>query len=228
MLVREARQRPKSWNHHRDSIRSRWSKPLHAIEWSLQWAAYYLSRWAFLEVLEYIGSLSVLVAVIFYFAESGDRKKQKHYQAWQVINTAQGKGGSGGRIDAMEELNRDRVALVGVDASEAFLEGVRLHGANLLRCDLSAADLRLSDLSSANLEYSNLQAANFQWASLRDANLDHAKLDGADFGHTDLSGAKWRNIASINHANVRDVRNAPAGFIAWAIAHGAGMDPDQD
>jgi hypothetical protein len=28
-------------------------------------------------------------------SEAGDRKKQKHYQAWQVINTAQGKGGSG-------------------------------------------------------------------------------------------------------------------------------------
>ncbi len=39
------------------------------------------------------------MAVIFYFSESGDRLKQKHYQAWQVINTAQGKGGSGGRIE---------------------------------------------------------------------------------------------------------------------------------
>ena len=47
--------------------------PFHAIEWVWQWTAHYLSHWAFLEVLEYIGSFSVLIAVIFYFVESGDR-----------------------------------------------------------------------------------------------------------------------------------------------------------
>jgi hypothetical protein len=82
--------------------------------------AYLLSNWKFLEVLEYIGSLSVLVAVLFYFSGSGDRTKQKHYQAWQVINTAQGKGGSGGRVAALQELNADGVPLVGVDLSGAF------------------------------------------------------------------------------------------------------------
>jgi hypothetical protein len=65
--------------------------------------------------------------------------KQKHYQAWQVINSAQGKGGSGGRIDALEELHRDAVPLVGVDVSDAFLQGVDLNGANLLRGNFRAA-----------------------------------------------------------------------------------------
>lgn len=37
----------------------------HGPEWRLQRAAYYLSRWAFLEVLEYLGTFSVLIAVIF-------------------------------------------------------------------------------------------------------------------------------------------------------------------
>ena len=55
--------------------------------------------------------------------ESKDRIKQKHYQAWQVINSAQGKGGSSGRIDALEELHQDGVLLVGVDVSDAFLQG---------------------------------------------------------------------------------------------------------
>jgi hypothetical protein len=42
-------------------------------------------------VLECLGGFSVLAGVIFYFSESGDRIKQRHYQEWQVINTAQGK-----------------------------------------------------------------------------------------------------------------------------------------
>ena len=68
--------------------------------------------------------------------------KQKHYQAWQVINSAQGKGGSGGRIDALEELHRDPVPLVGVDVNDAFLQGVELNGANLLRANFRSADIR--------------------------------------------------------------------------------------
>lgn len=222
-------------------MRPRWALPFHAIEWLWDWLAYGLSRWAFLEVLEYASSLSVLVAVIFYYAEAGDRKKQKHYQAWQVINTAQGKGGSGGRIEALQELNADREALVGVNASGSFLQGVRLHGANLLRCDLSAADLRMSDFSGANLENAELSSANFREANLkgamlRDADLAGADLNGADFSqtelsglnledadlrHADLAGIRYEKLKSVKGANIAGVRNAPAGFAQWAIARGA-------
>lgn len=92
-----------------------------------------LIRRSFLEVPEYLGSFSVLIAAIFYFSESGDRVKQKHYQAWQVVNTAQGKGGSGGRIEALQELDQDGVPLVGVYVAGASLQGVRLPKAGLNR-----------------------------------------------------------------------------------------------
>src|SRR5215813_4125117 len=176
MLVREKKTRPPFWREHKQKPRPRWISPFHAIEWVWDWVAYGISRWAFLEVLEYASGLSVLIAVIFYYAESGDRKKQKHYQAWQVINTAQGKGGSGGRIEALQELNADHEPLVGVDASGAFLQGVKLHGANLLRCDLSSSDLRGSDLSESNLEWARLASANFRGASLRKAVFRSADL----------------------------------------------------
>src|SRR5271165_5844727 len=131
MLVREARKRPDSWAEYRGSVCPRWTLPWHAIDFAFQWTAYLLSRWALLEVLEYLGVLSVLFAVIFYFSEADDRKKQKHYQAWQVIDAAQGKGGSGGRIEALQELNADGVPLVGVDVSGGFLQGVELRQAKL-------------------------------------------------------------------------------------------------
>jgi hypothetical protein len=111
-------------------LKHRWMVPFRAFEWFWEWVAYALSHWSFLEVLEYLGSFSVLIGVIFYFSESGDRIKQRHYQAWQVINTAQGKGGSGGRIEALQELNEDKIPLVGVDVSSAFFraETVLQHG----------------------------------------------------------------------------------------------------
>jgi len=107
------RDKPPTWAERKAGVPSRWARPFIALEWVFDWVAYRLSQWKLLEVLEYLSSLSILVAAIFYFSEAGDRTKQKHYQAWQVINTAQGKGGSGGRLEAMQELNADHVPLVG-------------------------------------------------------------------------------------------------------------------
>jgi hypothetical protein len=248
MLVRDEYPRPRPWAEHRTTIRRSWTTPLHRFDWWLRWLAHYLSRWALLEVLEYLGTFSVLIAVIFYFSESGDRKKQKHYQAWQVINTAQGQGGSGGRIEALQELNEDGVPLVGVNASGAFLQGLRLHNANLLRCDLNAADLRDSVLQGAHLEFANLKSANFRHSDLRkanftnadlsdtdltDANLSGADLSGvdlsnADLRRADLKDAHWQDIKSVTQTNVYGLRNAPAGFVEWALAHGAISKPGDD
>ena len=138
MRIHLIRERPESWAERKARVRARWAEPFWRMHYQMEWCVYLLSNWTFPEVLEYLSSFGVLVAVLFYFAESGDRLKQKHYQAWQVINTAQGKGGNGGRIDALQELNRDGVPLVGVDLSMAFLQGIQLKGVNLPRANLTA------------------------------------------------------------------------------------------
>ena len=207
----------------------------------MDWVAYGLSRWTFLDVLEYLEGFSVLIAVIFYFSESGDRLKQKHYQAWQVINTAQGKGGSGGRIEALQELNRDGVPLVGVDVSGAFLQNAQLEKARLLRSNFSAADLRDANFNFADFSDAELRSSNFRGSHLRGAGFQHADLEGADLTGADLTGAdlsgailtdadlsntslsnlRWRDLGSVKDANIYGVKDAPDGFIAWAKQHGA-------
>jgi len=241
MRIRIQRERPDPWPIRKERINHRWTTPFWRIEWALDWVAYVLSRWTFLDVLEYLEGFSVLIAVIFYFSESGDRLKQKHYQAWQVINTAQGKGGSGGRIEALQELNRDGVPLVGVDVSRAFLQNAHLEKARLLRSNFSHADLRdanfnfadFSDahLLNANFRGSQLRGASFQGAHLEDADLTGADLTGADLSgatltdadlsNTSLSNLNWRDLHSVKNANIYGVKDAPDGFIAWAKQHGA-------
>jgi uncharacterized protein YjbI with pentapeptide repeats len=241
MVTRRLSRRPAEWQHVKAEVSHRWMLPLRRFEWIFEWAAYALSRWSFLEVLEYLGRLSILIGVIFYFSESGNRIKQRHYQAWQVINTAQGKGGSGGRIEALQELNADKVPLVGVDASSAFLQGIHLERASLLRADLSSADLRGSVLQSADLTFADLHSANFRSSNLEnvdftDANLadsdlvgsdlagakfDNANLSSTDLRNTDLQGIIWQHIASVKSANIAGTRNAPDGFRDWALRNGA-------
>jgi hypothetical protein len=241
MKVRIHRERPDPWPVRKQRIRHAWTTPFWAFEWILEWVAFALSRWTFLDVLEYLEGFSVLIAVIFYFSESGDRLKQKHYQAWQVINTAQGKGGSGGRIDALQELNHDGVPLVGVDVSGAFLQSIHLERARLLRSNFSAADLRngnfnFADFSDANLGTANLRESHLQGASLKRAEMDDADLTDADLTGADLTGAslndadltntkltnlRWRDLGSVKNANIYNVKDAPEGFVSWAKLHGA-------
>lgn len=223
--------------------------PFIALEWVWEWVAYWLSGWAFLEVLEYVERLGILVAIIFYFADSGNRTKQRHYQAWQVINTAQGKGGSGGRVEALQELLEDKVSLVGLDVSDAYLFRVRLDKARLDRSNFHGVDARggsfekakmeFADLTSANVRSGNFTKADLKNADLKDADLIGAKfteadlratdLSRADLRNTDLGGVKWREIRAIKLANVYGVRNAPDGFVDWALSQGAvAIETDSD
>jgi len=237
----KVRRRPEPWAIHVQKAKYRWLHPFFGIEWVWHWVAYLLGNWAFLEVLEYLGTLSILLGVILYFAESGDRETQKHYQAWQVINTAQGKGGSGGRKEALQGLVADRVPLVGVDVSGAFLQGVQLRRANLARASFRGADVREGMLEEANLEYADLSSVNIRNGSLARSNLRHAEFadsdlngcnltgadcedvdfDRADLRNCDLKDLKWKQIRSLKLANLFGTRNAPDGFTAWALQNGA-------
>lgn len=241
MKVHIRKERPAAWSERKVETKRALLLPFVALECMWEWIAYALSNWKFLEVLDYLETFSVLIAVIFYFSESGDRVKQRHYQAWQVVNTSQGKGGSGGRIDALQELNADRVPLVGVDVSGAFLQGVRLEKARLLRANFSAADVRDSkfpsaDFSNANLRSANLRRSDLEQVSFQSASLDESDLTGADLAGADLTGAsladadltnadlrgvRWEHIASLKNANIFGVKNAPQGFVEWALKHGA-------
>ena len=77
-----------------------------------------------------------------------------------------------------------------------------------------------------------LRAANLSGANLYDANLANADLVGADLSGAILLEAKlveanlaniknWRDIKSIENANIYEVKNPPDGFIDWAKDHGA-------
>jgi len=242
MYERTRRSRPKPWAEYRREVRGpRWAALFYGLEWCLSWVAWALGKWAFLDVLEHLGTFSILIAVVFYFADSGNRRKQKHYQAWQVINTAQGKGGSGGRIEALQELNSDHVSLIGVEASGAFLQGISLRDANLSRCDFSASDLRNSDFSDSMLTACSLKDSNFRGANLTGATMESADMQGADLNgaimrranlsrvnlnrvdlrNADLKDITWKEISSMRLANLAGARNASPEFMTFAIREGA-------
>ncbi|MCP4607584.1 MAG: pentapeptide repeat-containing protein [Planctomycetes bacterium] len=223
-------EKPKSWQERRRTIKHKWLIAFIFSEWLCERISYLLEQWAFLDILGHVGRLTILIAVIFYFMEADERrlqstslqmqvenlglqlrnqKKAEHYQAWQVINTAQGKPGSGGRIDALQDLNKDGISLANIDLSLANLQSIDLkkailtnanltevnltgadfRGANLIGADLSRADLTNTNLTSAYLQGANLSEATLTENTTLPKYLFDVKLCGVDLTGADLSSA---------------------------------------
>jgi hypothetical protein len=200
-----------------------------------------IPRWAFWLQQSWAGAelLALLFAAYQLWARRNERRrveataaalalKAANYQAWTVVNSAQGKGGSGGRIDALQDLNRNGVSLAGVRLDGAWLEGIRLPGATLSRASLREANLRGAVLPGANLEGADLTNVNLTGADLQGVFLKGADLTGAQLGTADLRAADlseirgWESVGTVSYLLVDGIRHAPAGFLEWAVAHGAG------
>jgi len=142
--------------------------------------------WLFCQIresvlLNIVEGFSILVAVWLFFLEAPERDKQAHYEAWKTIDSAHGLRNSYARLQALQDLNSDRVPLRGFTAPEADLRGIDLSGA-----DLSNAYLSGADLSNANLSHANLSHANLVETKLNNANLGNSQLTGADLSYADL------------------------------------------
>ena len=165
--------------------------------------------------------VSIIVAGFTYVREAPEREQEKNYQAWQAINTAQGQGGSGGRIEALEDLNNNNQSLVGLSVQYAFLQGIDLEkaeldsadfqvatlsGANLREASLQGADLRNADLgnsASDDTRKANLEGADLENADAREANLSNVNLQGAKLNNADLSDAELDD-ALLQGADLKD------------------------
>ena len=245
-IMGERRERPKRWAEAKGG--RRWWNPLVVfiwIEWCCEWIAYWLSRWAFISILEYLGRLAIVLALVLWIIEIPERKqaqenqrKAKIYQAWQVISTAQGETASGGRHHALRDLIDERQRLHEVNLSQANLSGADLREAGLSEANLFKANLSGADLRGADLRFADLREADLRGgADLRGADLNGAYFGRADLSGADLSGAilggpipviffigtsdrslgSWGEVRSLSLANLWDVKNAPVGFLKWAI-----------
>lgn len=161
-----------------------------------------------------------------YAAAAVQARKDSNFQAWQVINSAQGKGGSGGRGDALHDLASNGISLAGVTLDNAWLEHVDLRDASLqmasfVNANLHGAQLQGATLNGVSFRGANLVTASLAGASLRGADFTGARLSAADLSRADLYDAKGLREASFAYTNVEGVRHAPSGFREWALEQGA-------
>ncbi|NJM98611.1 MAG: pentapeptide repeat-containing protein [Phormidesmis sp. RL_2_1] len=136
-------------------------------------------------LLDNAEAIALAVAVVLYLKGAPDRKTQKHYEAWRVIDTAAAANvtTSYARYQALQDLHRDGVSLQWLEAPNTNLAGICLPKANLQACNLAGA----------NLQNANLRGANLQEANLAGADLSHADLAGSDLTAANLKGTNLRS-----------------------------------
>jgi hypothetical protein len=155
----------------------RWRHLPGRIEWRLEWLVYWCRDLAIFEVLEFAGRLiavvSVAVALIVWIWEAGDREKQKHYRAWELINSARGSTGDGGRRDALQDLNEDGEPLAAAPLAKAYLAEVQLSNAKLDQADLSETNLTGANLIRADLSGATLENTTFCRTTMPDGTVNN-------------------------------------------------------
>lgn len=215
VAMSQKKAKPKAWKEFKRES-NRFAQPVLAIEWGCEWLSYWLSRWALLEVLEYAGKLTIVVALITYLLGGAERKrnaenqrqiaedqrKARHYQAWQVINSAQGKPGDGGRALALRDLDRSGISLWRVDLSHAVLDNLtltnntilahaRLEEAVLGQAVITNANCFGANLAKALLKYSDLNASNFRGSIWRNTTAYKCDFSSCDFGRAQLGNSAF-------------------------------------
>lgn len=161
-----------------------------------------------LKILNYLIQFLLLIGILLFLSESGLRRTQWKYQAWQIITSAEGQKYNRFRIDVLQDLvNADiplhEITVQGADLYDINLRGAYLIGANFSKSNLSSADLSDSDLNQTNFSQAILNNANFKRAFLWNANLEGVSLINADlretyFWDTNLKGA------NLSHANLQN------------------------
>lgn len=198
--------------------------PLFLLERSLESIASFLKRLAIFEILDYVSKLTIIIGVITYLLGAEERQQQAHNEAWKVINASQGQVTSGGRIEALETLAKDKVSLAGLNVERAILPSVKLREANLVLANLKNTNLREAKFAGANLQFAHLERADLEGAELQEAdlrnthledvslvksNLQNAKLQGVELQGNNLEDASLENAdltgANLSGANLKNV-----------------------
>lgn len=140
----------------------------------------WLDRWAFIQILDAVSKLSVLIAVAAFLLELPKReeraqaeKQRTFLEYWKIVDAAAAsqKPTSHARKIALERLAGAGVSLRNIDAPKAELRKINLTeadlvGANFAGADLTGAILDRADLSKAYLVRSRLYGTSFRGAEL--------------------------------------------------------------
>jgi uncharacterized protein YjbI with pentapeptide repeats len=110
----------------------------------------------------------------------------------------------------------------GCDFTEANFNGAYLTGVYFKNTELKGVSFHVSFLESSTLEFETIKNCYFWKSNLSNAKLNVINLINCNFVRANLTNISgWEYTKSWQNTNVRDLINAPEGFVEHALKHGA-------
>ncbi len=124
-----------------------------------------------------------------------DQRKATHYQAWQLLNSADGKAGDAGRSLALRDLDLDRVPLDFADFSDVYFKSnlVLIGGTTFSSALFRNSSFDGSRIAHASFRLANFEGAKFLSSTFTNCDFSYANLRGAKFYKADFSGSLFRS-----------------------------------
>ncbi len=147
-----------------------------------------ISKWIGI-IASILSAAAVITAAAVWLTHGSERRAVSVNTSWQAINSANAageQGGSGGRIEALQQLIDDSVSLKGLVVAGAYLEGI-----DLSRGDLRTSNFRRARLGGAKFHEAIVHYGTFEWAHLQNAEFNGSKARYASFDHAFLNGADF-------------------------------------
>lgn len=175
-----------------------------------------LSNWlrnlAFIQVLDSVGKLGILIALITFFLEIPKRNEQskleaerRQFEYWKAIDSA--KSTSEVSPDGRFTSYALRMALQNlVEEQDPLGEPLKIRNVDFSGADLHEINLAGADLMISQFRYSNLSEANLRSTNLCKCTFARARLLGTDFSEADLTGTAFRDALYDKHTKF------PKGF----------------
>lgn len=174
------------------------------LERQTSWGQFFIHSIEKSRILGTFESISIVTALVVYLRRG---KKQSHYEAWQVIDSAQGLEFSHARIKALEELAKDGISLKGLLLPKANLEQIHLVDGDFKEVNLQSAKLQEANLQGSTFELTQMQGANCWKANLQETfflltQMQKINLSSANLSYADLQGVNLLE-ANLQKANLQ-------------------------
>jgi len=207
-------------------------RPLTMADRTLGDLVKWFEQLSLLQLANVIGQLTLLLALVSYVVEAPKRRQLAINDARDVIYERSDQPFSTARLEAFQFLNASCVPIIGFNAAEASMPGLKLDRCYQWQlnhkafqkfpfevCKYTGANLSNINLMEADLSGAVLTGANFEDANLAGVTLDGAILTGANFQGANLEGARLNN-AKLEGA-IFDGANLKSAHMNRSLAEGA-------
>jgi BTB/POZ domain-containing protein KCTD9 len=160
-------------------------------------------------LLEYLpnilSALAIIIGLISYLWNQENFRNSEVFSAWQTINAANGQTGSGGRIKALEYLNKEQCRfpffffcshpekLSYLEVPRASLSKIKLDNAKIDHSNLSFSTLDEASFIKANISESNLNNTQIHNAKMNTVNLTESTLYDSNLENTEINNSILKN-----------------------------------